>query len=113
MAELEPDTRQLIWDLKQSLLEVIDVSRSIEFTLLNTQGETNETIEVLDELQKLVDKAIDRFSRLSTLQIRIAEAQPFLSQNMLAFVTQAIATSEAGIPALKRSLEEIRQGLNL
>ena len=85
----------------------------MEFNLLVAEGETNVTIPALDQLQTITEKAIDRFSRLSTLQIRIAEAQPILGENMLAFIMEAIIATESNIPTLKQSIEEIRQGFNL
>jgi hypothetical protein len=113
MAQLSPEINQAIWDLKRKLLEIINTSKSVEFNLLAADGETNETVPTLDQLQTITEKAIDRFSRLSTLQLRIAEAQPILGENMLAFITEAIIASESNIPALKQSIEEIRQGFNL
>jgi hypothetical protein len=113
MAELAPNIEQSIWNSKQGLLNIINIAKLTEFTILSIQGEINETISVLEELQTVVDKSIDRFSRLSILQIRIAEAQPDLSQDMLVFLIEAIAASEASIPALSRSIEEIRRGFNL
>ena len=52
MAKLSPESKQLIINLKNSLLDIVDESKAIEFAILNRFGETAETlaIAILDRL---------------------------------------------------------------
>ncbi len=109
MAKLSPKTAQTIWDLQHQLLEIIDSSRTLELSLFDAFGETEDTIPVLYELQSIAHQAIDRFSRFSNLQIRIANNQPPIPPDIIEIVNRSIQTTEQKIPALKRSIQEITQ----
>jgi hypothetical protein len=109
MAKLSPETAQTIWDLQHQLLEIIDSSSILELSLFDAFGETEDTIPVLDELQSIAQQAIDRFSRFSNLQIRIAKNQPPIPPDVIEIVDLSIQTTEQKIPALKRSIQEIPQ----
>jgi hypothetical protein len=109
MAKLSPETAQTIWDLQHQLLEIIDSSRTLELSLFDAFGETEDTIPVLDELQNIAQQAIDRFSRFSNLQIRVANNQPPIPPDIIEIVDRSIQTTQQKIPALKRSIQEITQ----
>ena len=109
MAKLSPETAKTIWDLQHQLLEIIDTARMLEMLLFEAFGETEDTIPFLDELQSIAQQAIDRFSLLSTLQIRVANAQPPIPADILKVVNRSIQTTQQKIPALNRSIQEITQ----
>jgi hypothetical protein len=117
MAKLSPETAQTIWDLQHQLLEIIDTARTLELSLFEAFGETEDTIPFLDELQSIAQQAIERFSLFSTLQIRVANAQPPISSDILKVVEspgerlcqRSIQTTQQKIPALNRSIQEITQ----
>jgi hypothetical protein len=109
MAKLSPETAQTIWDLQHQLLEIIDSSRTLELSLFDAFGETEDTIPVLDELQSIAQQSIDRFSRFSNLQIRVANNQPPIPPDTIEIVNRSIQTTQQKIPALKRSIQEITQ----
>ena len=109
MAKLSPETADIIWNLQRQLLEIIDSSRTLELSLFDAFGETADTIPVLDELQSIAQQAIDRFSRFSNLQIRVANNQPPIPPDIIDIVNRSIQTTEQKIPALKRSIQEITQ----
>ena len=109
MAKLSPETAQIIWDLQHQLLEIIDTARTIELSLFEAFGETVDTIPFLDELQSIAQQAIDRFSRFSNLQIRVANNQPPIPPDIIEIVNRSIKTTEQKISALKRSIQEITQ----
>jgi hypothetical protein len=77
--------------------------------LFEAFGETERTISYLDELQRVAEQATERFSQFSTLQIRIANAQPQFLPDMLELVDRVIENTQQRIPALKRSIQEIKQ----
>ncbi len=109
MAKLSPETAETIWNLQRQLLEIIDSSRVLELSLFDAFGETEDTIPVLDELQSIAQQAIDRFSRFSNLQIRVANNQPPIPTDIIDVFNRSIQTTEQKIPALKRSIQEITQ----
>jgi hypothetical protein len=108
MAKLSNDVSETIWRLKRKLADVIDNARSAEFSLFDTFGETERTIVYLDDLQSVAEQATERFSQFSSLQIRILNVQPRVPEDMLELVTQIIENTEARLPALEQSIQEIR-----
>jgi hypothetical protein len=113
MAKLSLQTAQTIWDLQHQLLEIIDTARTLELLLFEAFGETARTIPYLDELQNIARQGTERFSRFSTLQIRIANTQPPIPQDLLTIVEITIESTQQKIPALKRSNQEIDREFNL
>ena len=113
MAKLSLQTAQTIWDLQHQLLEVIDTARTLELSLFEAFGETDRTIPYLDELQSIAQQATERFSRFSTLQIRIANTQPPIPRDLLEIVDRSIESTQQKIPALERSNQETIQEFNL
>ena len=108
MAKLPPNISETIWRLKRQLANVIDNARSAEFSLLEAFGETERTIIYLDDLQSVAEQATERFSQFSSLQIRILNVQPHVPEDMLELTTQVIENTEAKLPALEQSIQEIR-----
>jgi hypothetical protein len=108
MAKLPNDISETIWRLNRTLADVIDNARSAEFTLFNTFGETERTIAYLDDLQSVAEQATERLSQLSSLQIRILNVQPHVPEDMLELVIQVVKNTEARLPALEQSIQEIR-----
>jgi hypothetical protein len=90
MAKLRLETAQTIWDLQHQLLEIIDTAKTLELTLFEAFGETDRTIPYLDELQSIAQQGTERFTRFSTLQIRIANTQPPIPQDLLQIVDKSI-----------------------
>ena len=109
MAKLNPEKAEVIWELQQRLLEIIDTARTLELSLFEAFGETDDTVPFLDELQSIAEQAIERFSLFSTLQIRVANAQPPIPSDILEIVDRSIQTTQQKIPALNRSIQEITQ----
>lgn len=108
MAKLSPETKTNLNNLTEQLLEIIDEAKKPEFLLLEEFGETNQTAIALDELTEIAQQANDLYSQISTLRIRIAEAQPMLSPDMLKLLTQRITAIQNRFPALERSTAEIK-----
>lgn len=108
MAKLPAETTETIWRLKRQLLDIVDEATAAEAMLFSRYGETSETIIALDELKSVAEQAASRFSQLSSLQLRIAEAQPSVAPDMLELVTEVIAHTQDNVPALERSVQEIK-----
>jgi hypothetical protein len=108
MAKLSPDIRATLIQQKEHLLDLIDEAKSLEFLLLDSIGENLETISSLEQLTEIAEQARTKLSQISTLHLRIAEVQPTISNDLLKLMSEAIANIENRIPALERSLEEIK-----
>ncbi|MDJ1180012.1 hypothetical protein PJF56_14175 [Roseofilum sp. BLCC_M91] len=113
MAKLSPDRSTLIWNLKQDLLDIVDEAKAAELALLEGFGETDRTIEALDQLTEIAEQAKERFSQLSIVQIRIAESQPIAPQDLLTLLDDRIGAISGRVPALKQSTQEIKVDWNL
>ena len=109
MGKLKPETAQTIWDLQKQLLEIIDTAKTLELSLFESFGETDRSVIYLNELQSIAEQATDRFSRFSTFQSRIANAQPPVPSDIIELVNRTIENTQQKIPALERSIQEIRE----
>jgi hypothetical protein len=108
MAKLSPEIRATLNQQKEQLLALIDEAKSLEFMLLDSIGENQETISTLEQLTEIAEQARTKLSQLSTLHLRVAEVQPIISNDLLKLMNEAISNIESRIPALERSLEEIK-----
>jgi hypothetical protein len=113
MAKLPTDISETIWKLKRQLADIIEEAKAAEFVLFQTFGETERTIVYLDDLQSVAEQGTERFSQFSSLQIRIFNAQPQVPTDILELVIRLIATTEARLPALNQSIQEIKTEWNL
>lgn len=108
MAKLPVETTETIWSLKRQLLDIVDAATAAEALLLSRYGETKETIIALDELKSVAEQAASRYSQLSSLRLRIAESQPTIAPDMLELLTGVITHTQDNVPALERSVQEIK-----
>jgi hypothetical protein len=53
------------------------------------------------------------YSQLSNIQLQISKSQPIPSSDMLQLLERAIVRIQARIPALERSIEEVKIEYNL
>jgi hypothetical protein len=108
MSKLPPEIKETLSYQKEQLLDLIDQAKLLEFLLLESFGENMQTISTLDQLTEIAEQARDRLSRLSTLHLLIAEVQPTIPNDLLRLIDEAIENIRSRIPALERSLEEIK-----
>jgi hypothetical protein len=108
MAELSPETRTTLSNQKEQLLDIIDKAKFIEFIILENFGDNSQTISTLEQLTEIAEQARTRLERLSNLHLRIAEVQPNIPTDLLKLMNEAIEYIQSRIPALERSLEEIK-----
>lgn len=108
MAQLSPETKAILQNLMEELLEIIDEAKRAEFLLLEMFGETPATLESLDELTEIAQQASNLYNQIMILRIRIALAQPVLSPDMLELLAQRITTISNRNPALIRSIIETK-----
>jgi hypothetical protein len=108
MAKIPSEISETIWRLKRQLADVIEEAKSAEYILFTQFGETERTISYLNDLQNIGEQATERFTQFSTLQIQILNVQPRAPLDMLEILEQAIASTELRLPALQRSIQEIK-----
>lgn len=108
MSKLPSEIKATLSYQKEQLLELIDQAKLLEFLLLESFGENRQTIYTLDQLTEIAEQARDRLSRLSALHLLIAEVQPTIPADLLMLMNEAIENIRSRIPALERSLEEIK-----
>jgi hypothetical protein len=113
MADLPSETTEIINQLKQQSLNIVNKALALELTIFELFGETDATIAALDEMKSAAENAESSYSQLSTIQLQIAQAQPVASSDMLQLLERAIARTQARIPALERSIEEVKMEYNL
>lgn len=113
MAKLPEETTETINSLKQQSLDIVDEATAAELTIFELFEEIETTLSYMEEMKNLADEAASSFSRLSTLQLQIAQAQPNATSDMLELLAQAIARTQVRTPALNRSIQEVKMEWNL
>lgn len=113
MAKIPREVTATINNLKHQALDIVEEASALESTLFEAFGETEATIPYLNEVKTVVDDAESSFSRLSTLQLQIAKAQPIAPGDILELMNRTIARTQARIPAWERSIQEVKLEWNL
>jgi hypothetical protein len=113
MAKLPEQTTETINRLKQQSLDIVDTALETEFTLFELFGETDQTIPFFEDLKTVAEDAKTSFSRLSNLQLRIAEAQPRAAFDMLELLAQVIERTNIRFPVWERNVQEVKSEYNL
>ncbi|WP_019503320.1 hypothetical protein [Pleurocapsa sp. PCC 7319] len=108
MAKISNEFKSTLEKLQQALLLIVDDSKVTEYMLLERYGETNQTAVVLDELTEIAQQAADLYVQISRLLLRTAEIQPTITPDMLGLLTDRVATISNRVPALERSVQEIK-----
>lgn len=113
MARLQDETITTIFYLPLRLLERIDEATATEATIFARFGEAEETLPELEQLQNVRERATSSYSRLYTLLLRIAEAQPTPTSATLKLLAQSIEQAQANDAAIDASVEDIKRNWNL
>lgn len=113
MAKLDSETTEIINRLKQESLNIVDEASALEFKIFDRFGESEQTLLYMDEMKNVEEEASTLYSRLSTLHLQVSRSQPIATSATLGLMEQAIQQTLARIPALERSLQEVRMEWNL
>ena len=70
MVKLSPEIRATLSQQKEQLLNLINEAKSLEFVLLDSVGENQETISTLEQLTEIAEQARSKLSQISTLHLR-------------------------------------------
>ena len=113
MAKVSPQTLTIIFNLQRRLVELIDQAKTAEYHLFEDYGETEETIPELEQLQNGAERLRNPYSRLATLTLAIAEAQPIAPTAMINLLNQTVEEASASSDAVEASIMEIKRSWNL
>ena len=113
MAKLADETITTIFNLQRRLLAQIDQATTTAANLFGQFGETEETIPELEQLQNVRERATSSYTRLYTLLLRIAEAQPVATSATLDLLARSIEQAEAINAASAASVQDVKQNWNL
>lgn len=113
MAKLSAEFQLNLRNLQNTLLNIVDNAKATEFVLLESFGETGQTIIVLEELTAIAQQASNLYVQISRLLLRTAEIQPVITPDMLNLLIEKVATIQNRIPALEQSIQEVKSEWNL
>jgi hypothetical protein len=108
VAILPQETSDSIELLRNQCLIIIDLATRTELSLFEAFGETIETLVVLAELKTVAQDVTDALTRLNSLQLKVAIAQPDISSALAKSIADSRTRIEMRVPAWQRSIEEIR-----
>ena len=113
MARISRELIDNLVSLQQLLLENVNEAKLAEYLLLNNFGETEETVNSLDELTAIALQAADLYRQISRLLLQMSEIQPAITPAMLELLSQSVYTIENRVPALEQSIKEIKLNWDL
>ncbi len=113
MAELPPEITTTVLELQRQLLSIIHKTTATAFILLESYGETEQTIVSLNDLDNIRERANTYYSRFYTLLLRIADSQPIASNAMLELLERSIEEAQANIAASEATIREEKRNWNL
>lgn len=109
MAQLSPETLNLITNLLPRFFEVINLATATEYNLFEQYGETAETISELGELRNVTERVRLFYNRLYSLTLQVAESQPMASLATLNLLELSIEQADAVADAGEASVLEIKR----
>jgi hypothetical protein len=113
VAEISPETISKILELLGRLSILIDRASAAELSIFNAYGETEELVDVLDQLQNTKERGVDAYSRLSGLMLKISGFQPSAPIAMVKMLTRSIEIAEATIDAGDATVKEAKSDWNI
>ena len=112
MAKLPNETLENIFNLQRQLLECVDESTAIEFTLFDLYGEIEATIDYFEQLQNVRETDV-YYSRLFTTLRQIYTFQPVAPRDSLELLAKFMTEAEVTVAAVEATITEIKRDFNL
>ena len=113
MAQLPRETLDEIATLKTEWLIILNKAAVIADQLFQRYGETQETLQDLSELAVVIEKISSLYTSLSTLLLRVAEAQPGANLATMKKLTQTVQAVQLSHTASVRSIDEVKERWSL
>lgn len=95
------------------MAQLIDEAKATEWMLLETYGETEESILELEQLQSGAERLRDPYHRLYRLILSISEIQPNATTATLELLARTVEQFEATAEAVEASTQESKRIWNL
>jgi hypothetical protein len=108
MARLPKATLDELASLKTELLVILDEATALAAKLFQHYGETQDTLVDLNELAEVAEQIRDLYVSLSTLLLRIAEAQPGASLATMKKLTEVAQTVRSSCTKSLQSMNEVK-----
>jgi hypothetical protein len=113
MAKLGDETLITIFNIYRQLLELIHEAKATEYLILERFGETEATLIALEEIQNIVERMRNSYSRLNTLLLRIAEAQPVADTATLELLMKSIEQAQGNLASSLATIQESKRDTGL
>jgi hypothetical protein len=113
MAKLSDDTLVTTLTTYRQLLELINEAKATEYLILEEFGETEETLIALEELQNIVERLRNSYSRLNTLLLRMAEAQPKADTATIELFIISIEQAQGNLASSLATIQESKRDTGL
>lgn len=113
MANLPDETVTIVFNLQRRLWELINEATAADWTILEQYGETERTMPALDHLENARERLKSSYSRLHNLMLLVGEAQPVANSATLNLLRETIERSQATIPAIEATIQEVKRDLDL
>jgi hypothetical protein len=113
VAEIPLETIAKILELLGKLSILIDRASAAELSIFNTYGETEEIVDVLNQLQNTKERGVEAYTRLSGLMLKISRFQPSAPMAMVEMLEKSIEISEATVDAGEATVTEAKNDWNI
>jgi hypothetical protein len=113
MAKISDEMLTRVLSLQKQLLIVIDQAKDLEYKIVEQFGETDETITALEALDNITERLRNTYTRIQTLILRIAEAQPNADINTLQLLDKSIEQAQANLAASEATIMESKGDVGL
>jgi len=113
MANLPNEALIQIANLLPRLFQIINLATETEFNLNAQYGETEETIEELEQVKNAAERLRTVYNRLYGLTLQVAESQPAANYSTLNLLYQSITQADATADAVEATAMETKRNWNL
>ncbi|NEP45336.1 MAG: hypothetical protein F6K35_41410 [Okeania sp. SIO2H7] len=113
MANLPDETLTTISNLLPRLFRVINLAAAIEFNLFEQYGETEATMEELEQVNNAKERLRTLYQRLYGLVLQVGESQPVANPATLNLLYRAIEQAEPTAAAVEATALETKRNWNL
>ncbi|MDJ0846615.1 MAG: hypothetical protein QNJ08_20560 [Crocosphaera sp.] len=113
MAKISDEMLTRVLELQKQLLIVLDQAKDLEYKIVEQFGETEETMTAFEALDNITERLRNAYTRIQTLMLRIAEAQPNADVNTLQLLEKSIEQAEANLAASQATIIESKGDVGL
>lgn len=113
MAKISDEILIKTLTIYRQLLELINEAKATEYQILEEFGETEITLIALEELQNIVERMRNSYSRLNTLLLRISEAQPRADTATIELLIKSIEQAQGNLASSLATIQESKRDTGL